>query len=83
VQYAIRGKLINGTTIHDGLQVGQLISVFLPEHGIADTQYLIRGIKTHLTSGAGSGGTFQTFWYDVELISGPDIGDFTKLYQKS
>jgi hypothetical protein len=83
VQYAIRGKLINATTIHDGLAVGQMITVFLPEHGIADTQYLIRGIKTHLTSGAGSGGTFQTFWYDVELINGPDIGDFTKLYQRN
>jgi hypothetical protein len=82
-QYSVRGKLINATTIHDGLAVGQLLSVFLPQHAIADSLFLIRSIKTHLTSGAGAGGQYQTFWYAIEAISGPDIGDWTKLYLKS
>lgn len=82
-QYSVRGKLINATTIHDGLACGQLLNVFLPQHGIFDGLYLIRGIKTRLTSGAGAGGQYQTFWYTIEAITGPDIGDWTQLYRKS
>lgn len=85
LQYCLVGRLIKATTRRSGLAIGQLLPVFLAGHGIANGLYLVRAIKTTLTTefpnGTG-GGAVQQGWYAIEAISGADIGDWTRLYQQ-
>lgn len=74
------GKVLKATTLHDGLTPGMLLTVFLPEHGIADTLFLIRNIKKDVFYNGTTG--LHQFRYAIEAISGADIGDWTKLYLK-
>lgn len=76
----VRGRMIDATTLHYGLQPGHLLPVFLTAYGIFDELYLIRNVKTKLTSGDPAQG--QTFWQTIQAISGPDRGDFMRLYQQ-
>lgn len=77
--YGILGYTLNGTTTRDGLQIGQLFTVFIPEHNVFDMQFLIRSIKIHLTPSDNTG--LHLFWYTIEAVSGPDAGDWLRLYQ--
>lgn len=77
-QYSVRGKLLKATTRRFGLAPGQLLTVFLPSHKLFDTQMLIRQVTTTLTTEFG----IQQGWYAIEAVSGPDVGDWTKLYQR-
>src|SRR5260221_2895 len=77
-QYSVRGKLLKAETRRFGLAPGQLLTVFLPSHNLFDKQMLIRQVSTRLTTEFG----IQQGWYQIEAISGPDVGDWTKLYQR-
>lgn len=78
-QYSVRGRLLKATTRRFGLAPGQLLTVFLPSHKLWDTQMLVRSVKTTLTTEYG----IQQGWYEIEAISGPDVGDWQKLYDRS
>jgi len=78
-QYSVRGRLLKATTRRFGLAPGQLGTFFLPSHNLWDTEMLIRSVKTALTTEFGT----QQGWYTIEAISGPDVGDWQKLYQRN
>jgi hypothetical protein len=78
-QYGVRGRLLKATTRRSGLAPGQLLPVFLPEHNIFDGLFLVRQVVTYLSTEFG----VQQGIYTIEAISGPDIGDWMKLYQRT
>lgn len=82
-QYSVRGRLLKATTRRSGLTPGMLLNVFLPAHNIFDQLFLIRQITTTLTTEGPTGAMVQQGWYAIEAISGPDVGDWTKLYQRT
>jgi len=83
-QYSVRGRLLKATTRRFGLAPGQLLSVFLPAHNITNGQFLIRQIHTTLTTEGPTGSMVQQPWYQIEASSSPaDLGDWTKLYQRT
>lgn len=81
-QYSVRGRLLKATTRRFGLAPGQLLSIFLPAHNIINGQFLIRQIHTTLTTEGPTGSMVQQPWYQIEAISGPDVGSWEKLYQR-
>jgi hypothetical protein len=84
-QYSVLGRLIKATTRRYGLAVGQALTAFLPAHNIWNTLFFIRSIKTRVTTefpNGTAGGQVQQGWYDIEAISGPDVGDWTRLYKR-
>ncbi len=84
-QYSVLGKLIKATTRRNGLTPGQAVTVFLSAHNIWNTLCLIRSIKTRIKTefpNGTAGGQVQQGWYEIEAISGPNLGDWTKLYQR-
>lgn len=75
--YETRGKTLTFTTLHSGLSVGQLLTVFLPELGLIDQQLLINQMT--ITALTKSDGTLAIF-YAITAISGAEIGDWTQLF---
>lgn len=65
------------STMRKGLSSGQILSVFVPEVGINDGNFLITGVDTTLTQK--SDGTLLSF-YDVQTTEGPNIGSWTQLF---
>jgi len=82
-QYSVRGRLLKATTRRSGLAPGQLLNVFLPAHNIWDGLFLIRQISTRFTTEGPTGSMVQQGWYTIEAISGADVGDWTKMYQRA
>ncbi len=78
-RYSVRGRIFKGTTRRFGLAPGQVQTFFFPSHKLFDTQMLIRHVSTRLTTENG----IQQGWYQIEAVSGADLGDWTKLYEKS
>src|SRR5260221_579612 len=78
-QYSVRGRLLKATTRRWGLAPGQLLTVFLPSHKLWDTQMLVEQVQTRLTTEFG----IQQPWLTIEAISGPDVADWQKLYQRT
>jgi hypothetical protein len=83
-RYRVRGKVLNARTRKAGLEPGMLLSVHLPEHGIIDGLFLVRNVKTTYRTQAdeSTGQPTQRGWYDIEAVSGPDIGSWTQLFAK-
>lgn len=84
-QYGQLGRLLKATTRRYGLAPGQALAVFLPAHNVWNQLFLIRSVKTRLKTefpNGTAGGSVQQGWYDVECISGPNVGDWTKLYKR-
>jgi len=83
--YGQIGRLLKATTRRYGLAPGQALPLFLPSHNVWNELFFIRSVKTHLTTefpNGTAGGSVQQGWYDVECISGPNVGDWTKLYKR-
>jgi hypothetical protein len=75
--YKVRGQQIDFVTMNSGLAVGQYLTVWLPEHGIIDQQFLITALTLNIQTNPD---TSPLIFYTVSCTSGPDIGDFTQLY---
>jgi len=82
-QYSIAGgKIATFTTLRPGLQVGQLVSMFVSPFGIFDGTFLITDIQISWTSTAVNGVFVLKPWYQVQAIKGPVIGDWTRFIDK-
>ncbi len=84
-QYGQLGRLLKATTRRFGLTPGQALAVFLPAHNVWNQLFFIRSVKTYLKTefpNGTAGGSVQQGWYNVECISGPNVGDWTKLYKR-
>jgi len=76
-QYAILTTTLTFDTLRSGLAAGQQLTVFLPEHGIFDVQYLIS--KVTIKPRILASGVVQ-YVNTVEATSGPNVGSWTKLF---
>lgn len=76
-QYAVLSRIITFTTQRGGLDAGQMLPLFLPEHGITNGQFLITKIGIRVQQ-LGSGSLLYS--YDVEATDGPNPGSWTKLF---
>lgn len=83
-QYGVRGKKLEATTRRYGLAPGQILSVSLPQYSLLDAQFLIRNVKTTLTTeyDITQAAMIQHGWYAIEAVSGADEGEWVKLFQR-
>jgi hypothetical protein len=83
-QYGIRGKQLEATTRRYGLAPGQLLSVTLSAYGLLDVPFLIRNIKTTLTTEYDTvqAAIVQHAWMSLTAVSGADIGSWLKLFER-
>lgn len=83
-QYGVRGKKLEATTRRYGLAPGQILSVTLPQYSLLDAQFLIRNVKTTLTTeyDITQSAIVQKGWYQIEGVSGADEGEWVKLFAR-
>jgi hypothetical protein len=83
-QYGIRGKQLEATTRRYGLTPGMLLSVTLPQYGLLDVPFLIRNIRTTLTTeyDTAQAAMVQHAWMSITAVSGADLSDWVKLFQR-
>jgi hypothetical protein len=79
-RYCLSGRTITFATYKNGLQPGQILSVFLPELGLFDVQMLITAIDITMRTQPGS--TIQ-YQYVVTASELPNIGSWAKLLASS
>jgi len=75
-RYATSGRTLVFDTSRTGLQVGQMLSIFLPEHGVFDGQFAINQIEITLQKGIGD---TQVWWFKVTCSELPKVASFATL----
>jgi len=75
-RYGTAGRTLIFDTTRNGLAVGQLLSIFLPEHGIFDGQFFITQIEITLMKGRGD---TQVWWYKTTASELPRQASWAKL----
>jgi hypothetical protein len=75
-RYAITGRTLIFDTTRNGLAVGQMLSIYLQEHGIWDGQFLITQIEITLQKGIND---TQVWWYKVTASELPRQASWAKL----
>jgi hypothetical protein len=75
-RYAIQGRTLIFDTSRPGLAIGQVLTIFLPEHGIWDGQFYIQSIEITLRKGVGD---TQIWWYKVTASELPKKASWAKL----
>lgn len=77
VQYGMDAQTIQGIVMRPGLAVGQLMSVFLSKHGIADQDFLITDIQTTWKKALVNGVMDQQPFYSISATSGPIVASWS------
>lgn len=75
-RYAIAGRTLIFTTSRNGLQIGQTLTIFLPEHGIWEGQFLIIQVEMKLQKGVGD---TQVWWYKITCSELPKQASWAKI----
>jgi len=75
-RYSIAGRTIIFDTSRNGLAIGQVLSIYLPEHGIWDASFYIQEIEITLRKGIGD---TQIWWYKVTASELPKKSSWAKL----
>lgn len=75
-KYAIDGRQLIFDTSRNGLQLGQTLTIFLPEHGIWNGQFIITEIETHLMKDINDQ---QIWWYKVTCSELFRVASWAKL----
>jgi hypothetical protein len=75
-RYAISGRTLVFNTSRNGLELGQSITIYLPEHGIVDNQFLITQIEITLKKGVND---TQIWWYKVTASELPKQASWAKI----
>jgi hypothetical protein len=75
-RYAIAGRTLIFNTSTNGIQIGQMLTVFLVEHGIWDGQFLVTQIEVTLQQGVGN---TQIWWWKVTCSELPRQASWAKL----
>jgi len=79
-RYCINGRTIQFLTARDGLDIGQYLTVFLPEHGIWDGQFQVQNVQITLQTQPGNK---VIYWYLVQASQLPNQGSWAKLMASS
>ncbi len=77
-QYAILSQDWNFTTLRAGLKSGQLLSIFCPEYSLNDLLVLVTDVNTIIKQGSSDASTLV--FYTVQCTSGPNVGDWSKVF---
>lgn len=75
-RYAIAGRTLTFNTSRNGLELGQSLTIYLPEHGIVDKQFLITQIEITLRKGVND---TQVWWYKVIASELPKQASWAKI----
>lgn len=75
-RYAIAGRTLIFNTSRNGLELGQSLTIYLPEHGIVDKQFLITQIEITLRKGVND---TQVWWYKVTASELPKQASWAKI----
>jgi hypothetical protein len=76
-RYCITGRTIQFLTSRDGLDIGQYLSVFLPEHGLWDDQLLITNVQIQKLQTQPNNTVI--YWYLVQASELPNQAGWSKL----
>lgn len=75
-RYANAGRTLIFDTTRNGLAIGQMLTIFLPEQGIWDGQFLITQVESTLKKHTGD---TQLWWYKVTCSELPKKASLAKL----
>lgn len=75
-RYGINGRTIIFKTSRDGLEVGQTLTCFVPEHGLFNDSFLITQTERYLKTGIGDS---VVWWYKVIASQLPKKDSWAKL----
>ncbi|GAC1464830.1 MAG: hypothetical protein PVS3B3_17340 [Ktedonobacteraceae bacterium] len=75
-RYAIAGRTLIVDVTRDGLLVGQTLSIFFPEHGIFNGQFIIQQIEIYLKKNTGN---TQVYTYKVTASELPKQQSWARL----
>jgi hypothetical protein len=75
-RYAIAGRTLIFNTSTNGIQLGSMLSIFLPEHGIWDGQFLVTQLEVTLQKGVND---TQIWWWKVTCSELPRQASWAKL----
>jgi hypothetical protein len=75
-RYANAGRTLIFDTSRTGLAIGQVLTIFLPEHGIWDGQFYIQSIEITLRKGTND---TQVWWFKVSASELPKKASWAKL----
>jgi len=75
-RYGIAGRTLIFDTTRNGLQIGQMLTIFLPEHGILEGQFFITQAEISLMKGNAD---TQVWWYKVTASELPKKASWAKL----
>jgi hypothetical protein len=79
-QYAVDGRTFTFLTTRAGLASNQILTMFVPQFGVQDSQFLITDVSiVWKTTMANNVEVAQPF-YSVTATSGPIVGDFTRFF---
>ncbi len=79
-QYAKLAKTISFTTNRPGLHMGQVLTVFLPQHGIQNESFLVTQVDYQPITALIGGSVTLLEQYKVTCTSGPVVGGFQHLF---
>lgn len=77
-QFAVLGRTLTFTTMRSGLATGQVLSVFLPQFGINDGQFLISDVATNYITTSANNIVIQQPFYSITCTDGPIIPSYAK-----
>lgn len=77
--YSINGQTLTFTTNRTGLAVGNLLTVFLPQHAITNVTFLITAMVSQWKSVQVNGVAYLLPFYDVTATSGATVRQWTAL----
>lgn len=75
-RYAIAGRQLIFDTTRNGLDLGQTLTIFLPEHGIWNGQFIVTELEIKLMKDLNDS---QTWWYKVTCSEFPRQASWYKL----
>lgn len=79
-QYCKFGLTLAFTTARPGLRKGQLLTVFLPQHGLINSQFLVTQVDYTPVTAVINGQITTYEQFKIQATSGPVVGDWTRLF---
>jgi hypothetical protein len=76
-QYAKLSVDLDFTTIRPGLEAGQLLTIYLPQHGLVDETFLITSVDYQPVQ---RGNSDLIEYFNIQCTSGPSVGTWEHMF---
>lgn len=79
-QYSVDGRTFTFLTTRAGLASNQVLTMFVPQFGVSDSQFLITDVSIIWKTTMANGTQLVQPFYSVTATSGPVVGDYTRFF---